>query len=249
MLAVAVSGNQATTFASEMEKWGSKSFSPVKTVTITEQIVEPLYIVAVKMSSGNKTISTRQISDTKFEGEYFFAHETRLKIGAIRTGYGGTVRSTMVNYFGLGLYIAKKSQLAGISSSIAEADEKMKEIHPTLRAGVDFIMMDSQASRESEIYDKVIASIRGQIYKNLLTRLKQVILQNRTVMMPRTKKSLMGQIEKLREINITNDPGIEEELKRFEAIVSTEMLAPLAEELDLQLEVLEDRFGYIREDA
>lgn len=135
----------------------------------------------------------------------------------------------------------------GISKRINYAANLcMKKIHPALHARVEFVKIDEKDSKSAAMYNKVVASIRGQIYGDLFKRLQDVINLNREKMLPQTKKSLLSQIESIKKVNILNDAEVNAELDRFKAIVETELIEPLAAELDAGMNLLHSRYGMMR---
>ena len=122
----------------------------------------------------------------------------------------------------------------------------MQAIRPGLTATVRIIPVHSASTSEGELYDQIIASVRHQIYGDLFIRLQEVIAMGKEKMLPKTKQSLIDKIEKMRQANILNDPEIDRELNRFLQVVDTEILLPLVQELDQNMDMLSSRFGMMR---
>jgi len=122
----------------------------------------------------------------------------------------------------------------------------MEAIRPGLTANVRIIPIQSASTTEGELYEQIMASVRHQIYGDLFVRLQEVIDMGREKMLPKTKQSLIDKIENMRKANILNDPEIEQELNKFLQIVESEVLTPLVQELDQNMNMLSSRFGMIR---
>jgi len=122
----------------------------------------------------------------------------------------------------------------------------MEAISPGLTASVRLIPVQSASTTEGELYEQIIASVRHQIYGDLFKRLQEVIAMGKDKMLPKTKQSLIDKIEKMRQANILNDPEIEKEINGFLQVVETEVLTPLVQELDANMNLLSSRFGMIR---
>ena len=295
--------SEAKQFSSVMNQWGSSIFAP-RASSKKATKVEPLYIMAIKMSSPNQTLSTKWLDDAKMfaEVEYKLSHEARQAISRVRARYGVPAHDESANFMNTGVYIVKKSQIqtdpkfynddkklmlhertgdpkldvafdpsvliGGVADDGKPVPGKypemwgmreridvgarlcMRDIHPSLSATVYFLPLDGEQARHTELYDRVVASVRAQIYGDLLKRLQAVIAQNRDKMRTQSKQSLLNQIEHFREkANILNDEEIDKELDRFKAIIEAEIIEPLALELDNQMDSLSDRYGFIRGEA
>jgi hypothetical protein len=126
------------------------------------------------------------------------------------------------------------------------ANTCMKAIDPRLSAHVRILPLQSASTSEGQLYEQIVASIRHQIYGDLFKRLQEVIAMGKEKMLPKTKQSLIDKIENMRQANIMNDPEIDRELDRFLQVVNTEVILPLIQELDQNMDMLSSRFGMMR---
>ena len=165
--------------------------------------MENLYIVKTRMSSPNYILYSEEIDDMTSQYTYKFNKETRQQISALRGRYQKPVYEGTANFHGL--YICQEKHCQELQDMMSKANQELQNIDPMLSAGVMFIPLDAGAIRNGEMYNQINLAVKGQIYTDLLDRLKKLADSS---LKSRSKSSLLKMVDRMEKINVLDDPEI-----------------------------------------
>jgi len=213
--------------------------------------MEKIYIVQVRMSSQNHTEkASEEVSSKVSMIFYTFDKETRQKISACRQRFKGPIYKETIAYppktsesTGFSrLYLCNETQQKTIKARIAEADVAMKEIHPDLRAAVDFLPLDAAEIGRGALYEQIADSIKYKVLNQAFEKLAHVVLDENSVLTPRTKARLRKMVDQLDALNILEDEDVTAKIASIRQKIEDEAIMPLKGELADDLKVLKGRF-------
>jgi len=213
--------------------------------------MEKIYIVQVRMSSQNHTEkASEEVSSKVSMIFYTFPKEIRQKISACRQRYKGPIYAETIAYppktsasSGFSrLYLCNQTQKETIEQRILEADAAMKEIYPDLRAAVDFLPLDAAEIGRGALYEQIADSIKYKVLNQAFEKLAHVVLDENSVLTPRTKARLRKMVDQLDALNILEDEDVAAKIASIRQKIEDEAIMPLKGELADDLKVLKGRF-------
>lgn len=199
-----------------------------------------IYIVKTSISSSNQVESTRDIDEVTKETIFKMPIKTRKKIHAIGQRAKYPIYSNTLDFHSL--YIAKQEQVGEIKDAIAEADRKLKEINPLLKAKVMFIPLDLEEIKQGELYGYILSNIRYNVLKQVFDRMDKIV-QGNTKISERTKKALLTMVENCKALNILNDEETNRQIEEIKARIQKEGIEPLHNSIMDKLAVEADRWS------
>ncbi|HKM24335.1 MAG TPA: hypothetical protein VJY40_01675 [Corynebacterium sp.] len=203
------------------------------------------------MSSPNHTEkASEEVSSKVSMIFYTFDKETRQKISACRQRYKGPIYKETIAYppktsasSGFSrLYLCNQTQKETIEQRILEADAAMKEIYPDLRAAVDFLPLDAAEIGRGALYEQIADSIKYKVLDQAFKRLEHVVLDENSVLTPRTKVRLRKMVDQLDALNILEDEDVAAKIASIRQKIEDEAIMPLKGELADDLKTLKGRF-------
>lgn len=206
-----------------------------------------LFIVKTSMASPNYIAGSRFLDEEKMKKEltYKFQLEMRQAIQATRMRFKGPIYSGCLDFYGL--RVCNQNQREAIEASIKEADTAFKGIHPELKADVMFIPLDMGEIAKGGLYSNLLGAINTQLNTKVVKRLESV-LNRKKDLTPRTKKSLLGMIDQIREINVLGDEGVNARLDEMKAKIDEGALEGLVEDINAEMAKMEGRWGAVEFD-
>lgn len=218
--------------------------------TLAGQKTDPqtrLFIVKTTMASPNYIAGSRFLDDEKMKKEltYKFQLDIRQAIQATRMRFKGPIYSGCLDFYGL--RVCNQDQRTTIESHIQEADAAFKAIFPGLGAEVMFIPLDMGEIARGGLYSNLLGAINTQLNTKVMKRLESV-LNRKKDLTPRTKKSLLGMIDQIREINVLGDAGVNARLDEMKAKIDDGALEGLMEDINTEMAKMEGRWGAVEFD-
>ncbi len=212
--------------------------------------VEKIFIVQVRMSSPNHTErGSEEVSEKVSMIFYTFPKEVRQQIQACRQRYKGPIYKETIAYppktsdasFSR-LYLCNEQQKATIEQRILEADAALKEINEILGAKADFLPLDASEIGRGALYEQIADSIKYKVLDQAFKKLESVVLDENTVLTPRTKARLRSMTDQLAALNILEDEDVAAKIASIRQKIEDEAIMPLKGELADDLKVLKGRF-------
>lgn len=195
-----------------------------------EKFGERIYVVRMEMPTPEKTEYSRMIDDNTKEIKYYYPKDTRLQIERIRNKYKEQFHRMTLNFYGLQL--VKESKVDEVRKLVDEANRELAEIDASLRARFTALPIESRAIEEGEMYTKMVYAIQYQVAREVFNRIKDIKSETPR---RRTVRSVREMLEKLREINVVNDPDIDRWIDRITSMLNMkteEIRKALLEELE-----------------
>lgn len=202
--------------------------------------MENLYIVKTRMSSPNYILYSEEIDDMTSQYTYKFNKETRQQISALRGRYQKPVYEGTANFHGL--YICQEKHCQELQDMMSKANQELQNIDPMLSAGVMFIPLDAGAIRNGEMYNQINLAVKGQIYTDLLDRLKKLADSS---LKSRSKSSLLKMVDRMEKINVLDDPEISLKIYEIRDMIENDTIKPLLKEMESEVEKLQQRGAYL----
>lgn len=202
--------------------------------------MENLYIVKTRMSSPNYILYSEEIDEMTSQYTYKFNKETRQQISAIRGRYHKPVYEGTANFHGL--YICQEKHRQELQDIISKANREFQKIDPMLHAEVLFIPLDAGAIRNGEMYEQLNSAVKGQIYTDLLDRLKKLANSS---LKSRSKSSLFKMVDRMEKINVLDDPEISLKIYEIRDMIEKETLQPLMQDLESEVNKVRQRGAFL----
>ena len=199
-----------------------------------------LYIVKTRMSSPNYILYSEEIDDMTAKFTYKFNKETRQKISTIRSRFNKPIYEGTANFHGL--YICQETHRQELEDMVSKANKQFQEIDPMLSASVMFIPLDAGAIRNGEMYDQINLAVKGQIYTDLLERLKKLADSS---IKSRSKSSILKMVDRMEKINVLDDPEISLKIYEIREMIENESLIPLLQDLESEVDKIKQRGAFL----
>jgi len=202
--------------------------------------MENLYIVKTRMSSPNYILYSEEIDDMTSQYTYKFNKEIRQQISATRGRYHKPVYEGTANFHGL--YICQEKHRQELQDLMSKANREFQKIDPMLSAEVLFIPLDAGAIHNGEMYSQINSAVKGQIYTDLLDRLKKLADSS---FKSRSKSSLLKMVDRMEKINVLDDPEISLKIYEIREMIENETLIPLMQDLESEVDKVKQRGAYL----
>ena len=202
--------------------------------------LEKLYIVKMRMSSPNHILYSEEIDDMTSQYTYKFNKDTRRQIATIRGRFQKPMYDGTANFHGL--YICQEQHRQELKDMMSKANREFQKIDPLLSADVMFIPLDAGAIRNGEMYDQINQAVKGQIYTDLLERLKKLADSS---MKSRSKSSLLKMVDRMEKINVLDDPEISLKIYEIREMIEKDTIKPLLEDLESEIGKIQQRGAYL----
>ena len=202
--------------------------------------MENLYIVKTRMSSPNYILYSEEIDDMTSQYTYKFNKETRKHIAAIRGRFHKPIYEGTANFHGL--YICQDKHRDELRVLIDKANRELQKIDPMLHAEVMFIPLDAGAIRNGEMYEQINLAVKGQIYTDLMERLKKLADSS---IKSKSKSSLLKMVDRMEKINVLDDPEISLKIYEIREMIEKETIKPLLQDLESEVDKINQRGAYL----
>lgn len=209
--------------------------------------ITTVYIVRVDMNGGSNISERTEIDQMSEKVTHVFDKDTRQKISAVRSKYYGRIVRPCLSFYGL--LVAKREQQEEIEKAITEAHTELQAIHQSLQAKVAFIPLVADQQSQGALYRAMVDAIRGQIYKILLPRLRELAKQ--TNVPKRSRMALLDLCDKMAGWNVLGDAEITKTVADLRRQFENDVIAPVAIEVEQELRRLMGPAGFVEfpEDA
>ncbi len=199
-----------------------------------------IFVIQVLMSSQHQMLGSQEMSETQVLVDYKFKKEARRKIAAIRMRCKKPIYQTGLKFFNN--YICTGEQQKVIIASIKEADKELQELDPSLHAEVLFMPIDRTEVAKGAMYERVISAIKFRILGDVIKRLEEKSGQ----LTKQSKEAMKRMIQRLKSVNVLNDPEIDKRLDEIYNKIITEDVEVIRTELQQELSLIDSRVGYIQ---
>jgi len=133
------------------------------------------------------------------------------------------------------LHFATEDGVKKIQKIITEADQKMKEINPSLYADVLVIPLSlDEIKKKGELYEKIYYAICLQMAEAIFKHVQKL---KSNVPSKRSQRKLMELLEKFSELNVIGDKRIDEKINELNKII-TESTDKIKEQILNDIEYL-----------
>ncbi len=180
----------------------------------------PVFMVELNMSSPNQE---------KIPGVSCFSKELRHKISAIRMQFWHSVSQNTLNVYGIRL--CTEEQQKKIIELVKESDKNLNELDDSLYATAKFTPIKFSVYRRGKMYKAVASAIRHRVLNDVIERLEVRGGQ----LTEQTKQTVQREIQRLKSVNVLNDPKIEKQLKKISKKIATENIEDVRTELQHEL--------------
>jgi len=125
---------------------------------------------------------------------------------------------------------------------MSKANEELQKIDPMLGAEIMFIPLDSGAIRNGEMYEQINLAVKGQIYTDIMERLKKLADSS---LKTRSKSSLLKMVDRMEKINVLDDPEISLKIYQIREMIEKDTIKPLLQDLESEVEKINQRGAYL----
>ena len=206
--------------------------------------MEPIYAVAIEMSSPNRVVSSSLKNEgMTLEVNYLFSEKIRAQIVAIRTFYKKPMYKNCLEFFTL--FLCKESQKAEIQESVDKAQLALQAIDKSLKAKVQFMALDMQAVEKGETYQGVISAIEFRVLSDLAEKIKKVVDDKEGQLPERSQKALLKMVDHLEKINVLDDKNITAKLKKVREQIISGTVQTLKDDMEKEITMLRDRGAFL----
>ncbi|MDD5454036.1 MAG: hypothetical protein PHW62_00850 [Candidatus Ratteibacteria bacterium] len=209
-----------------------------------EQSAVRVFVVQTQYASPNRIDSSQELSDMKREIDFTYPKNVRNKISAIREKHMGQIRDKTVDFppeFKNPLHLCNESQKKEIREITASAETDFQKLAKNLHAEVIFLELNIHDVQRGELYGQVISAIRYKIMYELIEKIGEKAGQ----LPDKSKNAMLNLIERLKSVNVLNDPEVDLQLKTIREKILTDDIAAVKAELTKDLSFTKQRMAYI----
>ncbi len=203
-----------------------------------------VFVVQTQYASPNRIDGSTELSDMKREIDFTYPKLVRNKISAIRESHMKQIRDMTVDFppdFKNPLHLCNESQKKEIRALTASAEKEFQELAKDLHADVIFLELNIHDIQRGELYGQVIAAIRYKIMYEIIQRIGEKAGQ----LPDKSKNAMLNLIERLKYVNVLNDPEVELQLKSIKEKILTDDIAAVKAELVKDLSFTKSRMAYV----
>ncbi len=214
------------------------------TETPAEQPTVRVFVVQTQYASPNRIDGSTELSEMKREIDFTYPKLVRNKIGAIREWHMKQIRDKTVDFppdFDKPLHLCNESQKKEIRDLTINAEKEFQELSTDLHAEVIFLELNIHDVQRGELYGQVIAAIRFKIMYEIIQKIGEKAGQ----LPDKSKNAMLNLIERLKYVNVLNDPEVELQLAAIKEKILTDDIAAVKADLVKDLSFTKSRMAYV----
>ena len=205
----------------------------------------PVYIVQVILPSPNRTEGRDKIDDQTDQIHFIFKDEMRKKIAALRQRTKYPIYQNLLDFppgeCETKLWLCNQDKVEGIKQSVREAEIGFQALDKSLHTRVTFLPLDIHEIEGGELYGQIISAIRYRVLSEIIEKIEDKTGQ----LTEKGKEAMLKLIERMRSINIFNDPEVTKRLAEIKEKVLNEDLEVVRKELAQELDITRKRIAYV----
>lgn len=213
--------------------------------TDTGQPKNTVYIVQAILPSPNRTDGTTKIDDQTTQTHYIFKEEMRKKIAALRQRIKYPIYQNLLDFppgeCETKLWLCNEDKVEGIKQAVREAEIAFQAIDKSLHTRVTFLPLNIHEIEGGELYGQIISAIRYRVLSEIIEKIEDKQGQ----LTEKGKEAMLKLIERMKSINIFNDPDVTKRLGEIREKVLNEDLATIKAELTKELDITRQRIAYV----
>ncbi len=209
------------------------------------QTKSPVYIVQVILPSPNRTDGREKINDQTEQIHYIFKAEMRKKIAALRMKTKNPIYQNLLDFppgdCETKLWLCNEDKINGIKQMVREAEAAFQALDTSLHTRVTFMPLNIHEIEGGELYGQIISAIRYRVLSEVIERIEDKTGQ----LSEKSKEAMLKFIERMRGINIFNDPQVTQRINEIRYKVLNEDLEIVRKELTQELDITRQRIAYV----
>lgn len=205
----------------------------------------PVYIVQVILPSPNRTDGTEKIDDQTIQTHYIFKEEMRKKIAALRMRTKYPIYQNLLDFppgeCETKLWLCNEDKVEGIKQSVREAEDAFQTLDKSLHTRVTFLPLNIHEIEGGELYGQIINAIRYRVLSEVIEKIEDKTGQ----LTEKGKEAVLKLIERMKSINIFNDPQVTQRLGEIREKIISDDLETVRKELTQELDITRQRIAYV----
>lgn len=204
----------------------------------------PVYIVQVILPSPNRTDGRTEIDDQTDQIHYIFGEEKRKKIAALRGRVKYPIYQNLLDFPPEGetkLWLCNEDKVKSIRQSVLEAEKEFQKLDTSLHTQLIFIPLNIHEIQGGELYGQIINAIRYRVLSEVIEKIEDKTGQ----LTEKGKEAVLKLIERMKSINIFNDPEVTKRLGEIREKIINEDLETVRKELAQELDITRQRIAYV----
>ena len=209
-----------------------------------EEALRRVFVVQTNYASPNRIDKSIEITDMKREIDYTYSKKVRNMISVIREQNMKQIREKTVDFppeWDRPLHLCNEAQKDEIKNLTKTADKQFQVLSSSLHAQVVFLELNIHDVQRGELYGQVISAIRYKIMYEIIEKIGEKVGQ----LPDRNKDAMMKLIERLKYVNVLNDPEVDFQLKSIREKILAEDIAAVKAELTKDLSFTKQRMAYV----
>jgi len=204
-----------------------------------------VFVAQTQYASANRIDKSQEVSDMRREIDYTYPKKVRNDISRVREFYMRQIRDKCVDFppgWDNPLHLCNESQKQEIIDLTACAEKEFQAIASELHANLEFSELNIYGDVErGELYGKVISAIRYKIIFEIIEKIGK-----KSGQLPgKSQKAMLNLIERLKYVNVLNDPEVEFQLKAIKEKILTEDIEAVKADLIQDLSFTKQRMAYV----
>ena len=212
--------------------------------TDTGAAKSPVYIVQVILPSPNRTNGRDYIDDQTEQIHYIFKDGMRKQIAALRGRVKYPIYQNLLDFPPEGetkLWLCNEDKVENIRQSVLEAEKEFQKLDTSLHTQIIFIPLNVHEIQGGELYGQIINAIRYRVLSEVIEKIEDKQGQ----LTPKFREAVLKLIERMKSINIFNDPQVTQRLEEIREKVLNEDLETVRKELVQELDITRQRIAYV----
>lgn len=205
----------------------------------------PVYIVQVILPSPNRTNGREKIDDQTEQIHYIFKAEMRKKIANLRMRTKNPIYQNLLDFppgeCETKLWLCNEDKIDGIKQMVREAEIAFQTLDTSLHTQATFLPLNIHEIEGGELYGQIISAIRYRVLSEVIERIEDKTGQ----LSEKSKEAMLKFIERMRGINIFNDPQVTQRINEIREKVLNEDLEAVRKELTQELDITRQRIAYV----
>lgn len=209
-----------------------------------EEALRRVFVVQTQYASPNRIDKSMEISEMKREIDYTYSKKVRNMISVIRERFMKQIREKTVDFppeWDRPLHLCNEAQKEEMRELTQEAEKQFQALSDKLHAQVVFLELNIHDVQRGELYGQVIAAIRYKIMYEIIEKIGEKSGQ----LPDRNKTAMMKLIDRLKYVNVLDDPEVDFQLKSIREKILTEDLTAVKAELTKDLSFTKQRMAYV----
>lgn len=203
-----------------------------------------VYVVQIILPSPNRTDGREKIDDQTDQVHYIFSEEKRKKISALRQRIREPIFQELLDFPSDGeskLWLCNEDKIEGIKQKIQGAETQFQILDTSLHARVIFLPINIYETEAGDLYGQIMNAIRYRVLSEVIGKLGEKAGQ----LPEKSKEAMLKLIERMKSINIFNDPEVTKRLGEIREKVLNEDLEVVRKELTQELDITRQRIAYV----